>query len=139
MRIELKQKKYYEVKYLQVKARVRYWEDAEVNGEDDTETGDNVPCKVGDFWCPIIDIETGIIDNWEQGKTAEVHYKVCDDGEYSLIDDKGKIIVSIEGYVPNIMCPKKKGFGDYIIMDIDEKGQIANWKIDLECFKNNLI
>lgn len=135
MKIALTLRKEYEVKELLVKAKVRYWEDAEVNGEDDTEAGDNIPCKLGDFWMPIIDIETGIIKNWEQGKTADIHYKVCDEGEYSLMNDRGETIVKIEGYVPDIMCPEENGYGDYIIMKVDENGQIANWKVDFRDFE----
>ena len=34
----------------------------------------------------------------------------------------------MEGYVPDIMCPGDVPDGDYVIMDIDEKGKISNWK-----------
>jgi len=79
----------------------------------------------------VIDIDSGIITNWKQGVKAEVHYKVCDEGSYYLQDAEGNTILSIEqDYVPKIMCPNKNSYGDYIIMNIDENGQIANWNSD---------
>ncbi len=66
-----------EFKKVKVKAQIRYWEDTKVNGIDDTENGDNIPCKQGGLWCRVINVATGIIENWEIGKTAKVHYKVA--------------------------------------------------------------
>ena len=125
-----------EITTLEVKAGVRYWEDSEFNGENDTEDGDLVPCKVGSVWCPIIDIDNGVITNWNKGVKAEIHYKVCDNGCYYLKDNVNNVILSIEqDYVPKILCPKDNGWGDYIIMDIDENGKISDWKIDIEDFQ----
>lgn len=125
-----------EVKTLVVEAGVRYWEDADVNGEEDTENGDNIPCKNGGIWNPIIDFETGIIKNWEKGKTASVHYKVCDAGTYYLQDNDGNNVAKIvNDYVPDILCPRDNGYGDYIIMEIDSNGQIQNWKPDFNGFE----
>lgn len=78
MKIKIKVEKEFDICTLQVKADVRYWEDSEINGENDSKDGDNVPCKVNGNWCPEIDIEIGKILNWEQGKTAEIHYMVAD-------------------------------------------------------------
>lgn len=118
-----------DVKTLQVNAGVRYWEDAKVNGVNDTEEGDNIPCKHGSLWSPTIDLETGQILNWEAGKTANIHYKVCDAGSYYLQDADGKQVIGIENeYVPSMLCPKEKGYGDYIIMDVDANGFVQNWK-----------
>jgi|ERR1035437_849577 hypothetical protein len=127
MKAKIKVEKEFDVKTIHVEAGVRYWEDATVNGKED-EHGDLIPCKQGEMWCPIIDIDSGIITNWKQGTKAEVHYKICDAGNYFLQDAEGNTILSIEqDYVPKMMCPKGSGYGDYIIMDIDENGQIANW------------
>lgn len=135
MTVELTITKEFEVKYLQVEAGVRYWEDATVNGTED-ETGELIPCKVGDLWKPFIEIETGKILNWVEGTKASIHYKVCDAGIYRLLDDAKSIVKEIDGYVPSLMSPKESGYGDYIIMDIDETGQIANWKPLLDDFSN---
>ena len=119
---------------LKVSASVRYWEDAFVNGQEDLE-GALVPCRDGNCWCPLIDIRTGKILNWESGKTADVHYKVCDEGSYHLLNAQGNVIAEIiEDYVPDILCPKEEGYGDYIIMDIDENGVVQDWKIDFSGF-----
>lgn len=134
MKVTVTTKNDVEVKTLLVSAKVRYWEDATVNGVEDSE-GNLIPCRAGANWEPTIDLQTGQITNWQQGKTAEIHYKVCDCGNYSLLDSSGKEIKSIDGYVPNIMCPKGSGYGDYIIMDIDENGFIQKWKADLDAFE----
>lgn len=41
------------------------------------------------------------------------------------------VIKSYDGYVPEVMCPKDNGYGDYIIMDIDENGFIQGWNKEL--------
>ena len=123
-------------KYLQVNAGVRYWEDGVVNGIDDTDDNPSMPCRndEGD-WAPLIDIDEGRIIDWPAGTTASVHYKVCDDGRYSLLDHDKAEIVTLDGYVPSIMCPSDNGYGDYIIMEIDGEGLISNWRLDLDEFE----
>lgn len=134
MKAKIKVKQEVDIKNLLVKAGVRYYEDATVNGVEDTN-GELIPCKVGELWCPVIDVGSGVIINWKQGVKAEVHYKVCDDGSYYFEDANGNILLSIEqNYVPKIMCPKEEGYGDYIIMDIDENGKIADWEFTLDGF-----
>ncbi len=137
MKTTVKIKKEVELVTLEVMAGVRYYEDATVDGVEDSD-GKLIPCKKGSMWCPIIDIDKGIITNWKQGVKASVHYKVCDSGCYLLKDLEGNTILSIEnGYVPKMMCPKENGYGDYIIMDIDENGKIANWKPSIDGFQTN--
>lgn len=132
MKAILQIEKEIEIKTLRVEAGVRYYEDATVNGVTDTD-GKLIPCKKGELWCPLIDIDTGIITNWKQGTKAEIHYKVCDAGNYFLLDVDGETVLSIEdGYVPSILYPKEEGYGDYIIMDVDENGKISDWKINRE-------
>ena len=136
MKVKIKVEKEVDLKLLIVKAGVRYWEDSEINGENDTEDGDNIPCKIGELWCPQIEIETGKILNWKQGTKANIHYKISDCCGYELKDENGENILSAkDGYVPNTLCPKGNGFGDYIIMDIDENGQIADWEFDFDDFE----
>lgn len=120
------------IKYFKAKCGVRYWEDSTINGEEDSQ-GDLVPCRDGDYWIPIIDIETGVIINWKKGVVADIHYKVCDDGFYSYLDsEQNEIGEEVDSYVPNCLCPKEEGYGDYVIMDIDSEGKIANWSFDFE-------
>jgi hypothetical protein len=136
MKIKLKIEKEFDVMYLQAESGVRYWEDTTVNDQEDTQ-GDLIPCRNGDYWKPLININTGIIENWQIGKKADIHYKCCDDGTYRLLDQNKKEIISIDGYVPNMMCPKEDGYGDYVIMDVDSEGRIQKWKVDFSYFQNN--
>ena len=134
--------------YLKVDAGIRYWQDAYINGSRDTDCDEtdgypNMPCAeyIGEQhrvlrgndwrWQPLIEIETGKIVNWQQGITANVHYKVCDDFACKILDGDKKVITSYEGYVPKIMCPADEGYGDYIIMNVDENGFIQDWKKEL--------
>jgi hypothetical protein len=126
MKVKIKVEQEVEIKYLQAKAEVRYWEDATIDGVED-EDGTLTPCRDGDLWCPLIDIDTGKITNWKEGVEADIHFKVCDAGTYQLLDENKKVILEKEGYVPDIMCPEGAGYGDYIIMKIDKDGIIANW------------
>lgn len=140
MKATIKIKKELDVRYLKVDARVRYWEDADVNGVPDIDLfeskGEGRPkipfaVKVKDQpetnifsdhyrWQPVIDVERGCIVGWPKGTTANVHYKVCDDGYYTLLDPLKNVIVTFDGYVPDCIGE----YGDYIVMDIDENGQI---------------
>lgn len=72
MKITINQPTEIEVVYLKVDAGVRYWEDAEVNGVSDSENPPTIPCT--EFihadneyrWRPIINIDNGVITNWEK-------------------------------------------------------------------------
>lgn len=133
MKIIIKRPVDYDARLLFVDAEVRYWDDASVNGVEDKE-GKLIPCRDGDSWRLAIDLETGKIIRWEIGKEADIHYKVYDAGSYALLDDAGDIIIKKDGYVPDMLCPKEEGYGDYIIMDVDKNGIIKNWKPSLDYF-----
>ena len=133
MKIKLQVTQEFDVKYLLAEVGARYWEDATVNGIEDTE-GDLIPCREGDYWKPMIDIETGKIVNWTIGETASIHYKSCDDNVFKLLDADKNVIKEIDGYVINMMCPNDIGYGDYVIMDIDAEGVIAGFEADFEDF-----
>lgn len=122
------------VELLKVEAGVRYWEDASVNGVSD-EDGSLIPLRSGDCWCPTIHIDSGTILEWPEGVEASIHYKVCDAGTYTLLDDTGADVRTINGYVPGILSPGGSGYGDYIIMKVDGAGKIENWSVDLEPFE----
>jgi hypothetical protein len=123
------------VRYLRAECAVRYWEDAKVNGVEDTD-GKLIPLRNGEDWDVTIDLATGKIEGWPQGTTADIHYKVCDAGRYSLLDADRNVVRSIDGYVPKIMAPgdEDHGFGDYVIMKVSEDGTIDKWKVDLAKF-----
>jgi len=134
MKAKIKIEKEVELKTLLARVRPRYWEDTKVNGVEDIN-GDLIPLRQGDLWYPIINIDSGVLVDWPEGVTASIHFKVCDAGSYYLLDEDGNTILSIEeDYVPAMMCPEGEGYGDYIIMKIDENGQIANWQLNLSGF-----
>lgn len=114
-------------KFIELDAGVRYWEDAEINGKADT--GGEIPFRDGERWKPIIELDTGRVVNWPAGIEADIHYKVCDDGEYWLQDESHKRIAKWGGYyVPNsILCVGTNGYGDYIIFKVGADGVISGW------------
>lgn len=118
---------------LSVVCKPRYWEDTKVNGVFDTD-GTLIPFRTGDKWSFSIDLDTGIIEDWPKGTTAEVRYKVCDAGDYYLIDGMACFYCGLKVYVPKMLCPKEDGHGDYISMNIDGNGKIDNWKVDISEF-----
>jgi hypothetical protein len=113
---------------VKVSAEVRYWDDADVNGQQDTEDGANIPLRVGPLWCPIIELDTGRVRNWPAGTTASIHYKVADAGTYELLGPVGNVVAKKDGYVPDFLSVGEDGFGDYIILEIGADGLITGWK-----------
>jgi len=124
------------VRFLTASCNVRYWEDASVNGVKDND-GTLIPLRDGDCWRVTIDLQSGIIQDWPTGTTADIHYKVCDEGVYALLDNEKNTAIEVDGYVPSMMCPEGNGYGDYVIMEIDGDGKINNWKVDLSYFQGN--
>ena len=123
------------VAYLRVDAGVRYWEDGTINGEPDSDDAPRIPFAVSGRWVPVIRLADGVIVDWPEGVTADIHFKVCDDGRYELLAEDMSSVVKIDDYVPAILAPEGDGFGDYIIMKIDGAGKIAKWKIKLGAFE----
>jgi hypothetical protein len=115
--------------YLEVCAQVRYWEDATVNGAEDAD-GTLIPARVNESWRPVIRLADGLVMDWPQGTTADIHYKVCDAGEYWLLDDERKRAAKWAGfYVPDsFLCHGDTGYGDYIIFKVGADGKIEAWE-----------
>jgi len=117
--------------YIEVCAEVRYWEDATVNGVEDTG-GTLIPFRVNECWRPVIRLADGMVMDWPQGTTADIHFKVCDAGEYWLMDDQRGRVGKWGGYyVPTeFLChgPNSNGYGDYIIFKVGADGLIDGWK-----------
>lgn len=116
-------------RYLEVSAAVRYWEDASVNDCEDAD-GTLIPLRKGNDWCPIIDLDAGRIMDWPDDCIANIHYKVCDGGEYWLLNGERERIAKWGGYyVPDeFLCPGTNGYGDYIILTVNNCGSIADWE-----------
>lgn len=119
--------KEFEVTAIGITAEVRYWEDATVNGVEDTD-GALIPLRLESCWAPAIELESGRVLDWPEGTTADVHYKVCDAGEYKLMDADGNIVAEKNGYVPDMLAVGENGYGDYIIMKIGADGLIEGWE-----------
>lgn len=108
-------------------ADVRYWEDAYVNEVCDQD-GTLIPGRVGNTWVVKIEIASGKVCDWPKGTSADIHYKVCDAGEYWLLNEAGEKLGWRDGYVPgDFLCHGDSGYGDYIIMQIGPDGQIADY------------
>lgn len=149
MKVSLNIKVEVEAKYVKIDAGVRYWEDSLINNVEDVDLLEDKNARprmpfsvlIKDIpddqiykvyyrenqyrWQPIIDIELGKIIDWPIGTTARIHYKVCDDGIYTLFDKDMKQIYQVDNYVPNFLG--RNGYGDYIIMNVDEHGKIENF------------
>lgn len=113
---------------IHVCAGVRYCEDAIVNGVEESDTEPKMPFmeKSGsDYydweWRIAIDPKTGKIQGWPSGVTAKTYYKVCDCFKFKYGD------IDYFDYVPAFMDRRGDGFGDYVKVDVDGDGVIANW------------
>lgn len=115
--------------FLEVRAEVRYWEDARVDGTKDNG-GTLIPFREGDIWAPVIRLSDGLVVGWPAGMTADIHYKVCDQGEYWLLDEGRRRIAKWgDHYVPDdFLCHGARGYGDYIIFTVGPDGFVKGWK-----------
>jgi hypothetical protein len=117
-------------KFIEVHAAVRYWEDGWLNGKQDTEG--TVPLRVGEDWRPTIELATGRVLDWPEGLVLRTCYKVCDAGEYWLLEaDRKRIAKWKRSYVPEQFLDQAGGglVGDYIVLDIGGDGLVKGWKV----------
>lgn len=128
----------FDAKLLELDVHPRYVEDATINGIPEYTEEDIYDCKVpkmpfmfkmndGWHWIININLDKGYIVAWPKGTTAKVHYKVCNDGVYTLVYNDYEKIRWENIYVPSILDSSGKSFGDYIEFDIDENGYIKNF------------
>lgn len=115
--------------HIEVIAEVRYWEDATVNGVEDT-AGILIPGRTGENWHVRIDLAAGRIADWPANTLADIHYKVCDQGQYWLVDAAGERLAKYRSdYVPDaFLCHGDEGFGDYIILKVGPDGAIREYE-----------
>lgn len=136
-----------DVKYLRIDVGPRYWEDSEINGEEDISFEEQkkgvkprMPFAVeeekGNYkeyrWQIEIDIDEMKVINWPDDISALIHYKVCDDGTYYLLDKEKNILEEKNCYVPSILSYIDEGWGDYIIMAIDKGGKLIGFPNELK-------
>ena len=115
--------------HLIVSARVRYWEDARINGIEDTD-GTLIPFRRGDLWEATIELATGQFVGWPVGTVADIYYKVCDQGEYWLGGRSAEHVYKWrDDYVPDdLLCVGTRGYGDYILLRVGPDGTIIDWE-----------
>lgn len=114
--------------HLKIEVEPRYWEDAMVNGVEDAE-GTLIPHRQDDLWIISISLKDGRVERWPDGLSAQTHYKVCDAGTYWLTGPDGNAVARYKhSYVPNqFLCHGTSGHGDYVILDIQQDGQIKGY------------
>jgi hypothetical protein len=117
MKTTVRIEKEVDIKTVLVQVPVRY-------GTEDIPS--DFPLRIGDVWTARIGVDDGIIDSWPQGQSGRLQMKVCDEGTYKLLDEKGEEIAAIyQDYVPNGLISGE--YGDYIDLIIDENGRVTNW------------
>lgn len=92
-------------------------------GEEDIPN--DFPGRDGDMLELVVNLETGVIDDWPAGRSFDVYMKVCDQGSYYLMRGDKEVARLEEEYVPNGVVPGE--YGDYVELAIDESGRITNW------------
>lgn len=93
---------------------------------EDEDIPFDFPLRQGDRWRAEVMIDSGHIDGWPEGREAEMHMKVVDEGYYQLIDPEGNVIATRSNdYVPHGVVPGE--YGDYVHLVISGDGVIQNW------------
>lgn len=116
MKAEVYVKQEVEITTVVIAVPIRY-------GEEDMSN--DFPLRVGDIWKAAVDIDTGKIYGWPDGRAEKVFMKVTDGGNYDLLNDGVRIASIDRDYVPHGVVPGE--YGDYIDLDINESGVITNW------------
>lgn len=139
---DIKQKYRFEViedsRILNVRLHVRYTEDGKVNGVRDVDYQEHpeltpkMPFMQKEdssyYWCFSIDVNEGRILHWPKGIVADTYYKVCDECELHYLYNAQEV-ANNDGYwyCPDFLAREDSGYGDYVILHIDENGVIRNW------------
>ena len=113
--------------FIRIDAEPRNPKDAEVNDVEEDNDNPKIPflvrdekCQDGWCWKLDVDIETGEIIGWPKEVKASVHYKVCDCCGIKYEE------IEYLGYVPDFLAIDDRGYGDYIMLTIED-GKIKNW------------
>lgn len=122
--------------YIKAVLPTRFPQDSRLNGEWDDEHNPKMPLttkSVGDDWAGhtmtlVIDIESGKVQDWNEGDVADINNKVVDMGVYSILNKDGAEITVIEGdYVPKALQIGSYPDGDYVEITIQADSYIKKW------------
>lgn len=92
---------------------------------DEEDIPYDFPHRKEDRWRIKVNIDTGEIEGWPQGRAAKMDMKVTDGGTYTLLAPDGSVVAKIEeDYVPGSIGI---GGSDYIELEITEQGFIKDW------------
>ncbi len=134
MKAKMKIEREVEIRSIIISVEPRY-----IGDDEDSDMSSDFPLldESKTLWTAHVNIDTGLISGWPIGEKRKAFIKVCDAGQYTLVDSDGNHLKTIEGYVPNGIIPGE--YGDYIDLDIDENGFIANWpkRPDISAFLND--
>ena len=122
MKATVKIEKEVDIRTVIIDIAPRYIGDAK---DDDMPTDFPMLNAAKTAWVASVNIDTGEISGWPAGDARKMHVKVCDAGIYSLIDADGNEVIKFAGYVPHGVVPGS--YGDYVELEIDERGVITNW------------
>lgn len=93
---------------------------------DEDDIPNDFPLRKGERWECDVEMDTGKISRWPQGRAEDFYMKVTDGGIYQLLDENAKLVAEIaQNYVPHGVVPGE--YGDYIHFKINEHGIITNW------------
>lgn len=107
-------------KYLRAQAPALDAESRELRGFN--------PCS--GIWSVTIELTTGVVHGWEEGRTEFVFIKVDDAGKYQLLNEDHKAIRQYIGcYAPAVLDTEEKDLSesDYISFKVLPTGQIEGW------------
>ena len=157
MEVQILKPRTIDLKYLKAKMYVRYWvdcrysldggetwiDDIEDNEENDGKVFYDLPCTFSEwdkkgkehrYLQLIINLENGKVENWRNNVILETSFKVCDEGEYSFLDEKFNEVINItdeydQYYVPGFLSLEDEGFGDYVYIDIMKDGTVKHFDL----------
>ena len=141
-----------QAKFLECFIGPRYLEDADINGNRDTEDGEELkqhlpncvlegenipkPMQYGtekDLAVRIlINIDNGKVVDWPRDVTASFHYKSCDINVFRLLDKNMNVIYETPGgETEYVMGPDfMNEYGDYFVLGVDAEGFIIDYDKD---------
>ena len=162
MKVKVKRLQEIELSYLKAKMGIRYfigYEYSEDNGktwvkaeEDDDETDkkfrEHLPLVDDEnYWTIHIDLVNGKVLDWPKDFCVRTYFKICDDGEYSFLDELGEEIINLtkeydQYYVPIFLSLEDDGYGDYVYININGDGSIEHFnkmKDRIECYIDDVV